>query len=83
MDQRHRHKHVCVARNKDLVNLGAFARCFAGATCQKRRAQAQSLADPVIDIRNAFDLLIGPSVVAFDSLVKQSLKLFLLLGALC
>ena len=50
MNKRYWYQHVCVARNEDFVNLNTSAWCLTGAACQKCWTQAQSLADPVIDV---------------------------------
>lgn len=82
MNQRDGHKHVRVARYEDLVDLSALARCFPRSASEKCWPQAQGLAYPVVNVCNTLDLLIGPRIVAFDSLIKQLLELALLFGTL-
>ena len=82
MDKRYWYKYVCVPRNEDLVDLDTFARGLTRTSCQKRRAQAQCLVDPVVDVRHTLGFLVSPSIVPLDRLIKQPLQLLLLLGAL-
>ena len=79
MNERYRDQYIRVTRNEDFVDLNTLTRCFARATCQESGTQPQCLADPVIEVGYALDLLVGPCIVALDGLVNQTLEFLLLL----